>query len=98
VALDQAAAWFAALRKREGIAARALEFLTLCASRSGEVRGATWAEVDTKAKVWTLSAARMKAEREHRVALSDQALAVVEAMPKHAESPLRHRKAGNCLT
>lgn len=87
VALDEAAAWFAALRKREGIAARALEFLTLCASRSGEVRGATWAEVDAKAKVWTISADRMKAERAHRVALSDEALSILEAMPKRAESP-----------
>lgn len=46
IALDQAAEWFADLGRRDGIAARALELLTLCASRSGEVRGATWDEVD----------------------------------------------------
>ena len=46
VALDDVETWFAALRRREGTAARALEFLTLCASRSGEVRGATWDEFD----------------------------------------------------
>ncbi|KJZ32742.1 integrase [Paracoccus sp. S4493] len=87
VALGEVSEWFAALRKREGTAARALEFLTLCASRSGEVRGATWAEVDTNAKIWTISAERMKAEREHRVALTDQAIAIVEAMPRLAGTP-----------
>nr|WP_322630200.1 site-specific integrase [Paracoccus rhizosphaerae] len=87
VALDQAAAWFQALRTRGGTAARALEFLTLCASRSGEVRGATWDEVDEAGKIWTISAARMKAEREHRVALTDQALRIAQAMPRQAGSP-----------
>lgn len=87
VALGEVSEWFAALRKREGTAARALEFLTLCASRSGEVRGATWAEVDTNAKIWTISAERMKTEREHRVALTDQAIAIVEAMPRLAGTP-----------
>lgn len=87
VALDEVAGWFAALNKREGVAARALEFLALCASRSGEVRGATWEEIDVKAKIWTISAERMKAEREHRVPLTDAALAVVEALPRHASSP-----------
>lgn len=87
VGLDEVAEWFAALNKREGVAARALEFLALCASRSGEVRGATWEEIDVKAKIWTISAERMKAEREHRVPLTDASLAVVEALPRHAGSP-----------
>ncbi|MTH59004.1 tyrosine-type recombinase/integrase [Paracoccus litorisediminis] len=87
VSLNAAAPWFAALRKRDGIAARALEFLTLCASRSGEVRGATWDEIDAKAKVWTISADRMKAGKEHRVPLTHEALSIVEAMPRHAGSP-----------
>lgn len=87
VALDQVTAWFSYLRKREGIAARALEFLTLCTCRSGELRGATWDEIDTKTKVWTISAERMKADKEHRVPLTDQALAIIEAMPRRADSP-----------
>ncbi|WP_167620080.1 site-specific integrase [Paracoccus ravus] len=87
IALDDAAGWFAALRRREGISARALEFLTLCASRSGEVRGATWDEIDMKSKVWTISAERMKAEKEHRVPLTEQALAIIEALPRQAGSP-----------
>ncbi len=55
----------------------ALTFLTLTAGRSGEVRGATWDEIDLENRVWTLSAARMKEEREHRVPLSDAALDVL---------------------
>lgn len=66
------------LRDRNATAALALEFLILTAARSGEVRGATWAEIDTTAKVWTVPASRMKAGREHRVPLSLSALAVLE--------------------
>ena len=51
----------------------AFEFLVLTAARSGEVRLATWAEIDLEAKVWTVPAERMKAKREHRVPLSDRA-------------------------
>lgn len=87
IALDQAAAWFADLRQRDGIAARALEFLTLCASRSGEVRGATWDDIDANAKVWTISAERMKADKEHRVPLTEPALSIIEAAPRRADSP-----------
>lgn len=81
------AQWFAALRKREGMAARALEFLTLCASRSGEVRGATWKEIDLDAKMWKIPGARMKMERDHRVPLSDDAVALLKTLPRMASSP-----------
>ena len=56
---------------------RAFEFLVLTACRSGEVRGACWEEIDREAAVWTVPAERMKAGREHRVPLSDRALAVL---------------------
>jgi integrase len=69
------------LREREGHAARALEFAILTAARSGEVRGATWSEIDFEEKLWIVPAARMKAGREHRVPLSDAALAVLSQMP-----------------
>lgn len=82
LALGDAAAWFSALRKRNGTAARALEFLVLTAARSGEVRGAVWEEFDLKAGLWTIPAERMKAKREHRVPLTPAALAIVTAMPK----------------
>ena len=57
----------------------ALEFLILTAARSGEVRGATWEEVDLEAAVWTVPEGRIKAGREHRVPLSGAALAVLRA-------------------
>lgn len=70
------------LRQREGISARALEFAILTAARSGEVRGAVWDEIDLKAKLWTIPAERMKAEKEHRVPLSDVAVKLLEALPR----------------
>jgi integrase len=73
--------FFKALRSREGMAARALEFLILTAARSGEVRGAQWNEIDLTKKVWVIPAERMKAKREHRVPLSKQAIALLKALP-----------------
>jgi integrase len=67
-----------ALRGREGMSARALEFAILTAARTGEVLGARWGELDLAAKVWTVPAERMKAGREHRVPLSETALAVLD--------------------
>ncbi len=63
----------------------AFEFLTLTACRSGEVRRATWDEVDFKAAIWTVPAERMKAKREHRVPLSDYALKVLKKAQKLAD-------------
>ncbi|MCY4658419.1 MAG: integrase arm-type DNA-binding domain-containing protein [Acidobacteria bacterium] len=57
----------------------AFEFLVLTAARSGEVRLATWDEMDTAGRVWTVPALRMKAKREHRVPLCGRALEVLEA-------------------
>ena len=57
----------------------AFEFLVLTAARSGEVRGARWAEIDRKARVWTIPATRMKAKREHRVPLSARAVQILKA-------------------
>ena len=73
-------AFMADLRSQEGIGAAALEFAILTAARSGEVRGATWDEIDTRSRTWTISAGRMKAEKEHRVPLSDAAAAVLARM------------------
>ena len=62
-----------------GIAAKlAFEFLILTAARSGEVRGATWNEIDVESRTWTIPANRMKAGKEHRVPLSDAAMDVLE--------------------
>jgi integrase len=62
--------FMAELRRRDGIAARALEFTVLTAARTGETRGAQWSEIDLKNRFWTIPAERMKAGREHRVPLA----------------------------
>lgn len=69
------------LRQRPATAARALEFAILTAARSGEVFGATWDEVDLAGAVWTVPGERMKSGRDHRVPLSPQAVALLEALP-----------------
>ena len=56
----------------------AFEFLVLTAARSGEVRLATWDEIDVEARVWTVPGERMKAGREHRVPLCARALAILD--------------------
>lgn len=80
----------------------ALEFAILTAARSGEVRGATWAEIDTKSATWTVPADRMKASREHRVPLSKQALALLKLAAKRTgtdpASPLFPNPLGKPLS
>ena len=77
-----------ALRLREGMGARALEFSILTAARSGETRGATWAEIDMEAALWIIPGTRMKAGAEHRVPLSEPALALLKAIPRMAGTDL----------
>ena len=67
-----------ALELIPGDSARCLEFTILTACRSGEALGARWSEIDMDAKLWTIPASRMKAERIHRVPLSDAAIKVLE--------------------
>ena len=76
------ASFMAELRLRQGVGARALEFSILTAARSGEVRGAKWTEIDLKTKLWVIPAERMKAGKEHRVPLSNEVIALLEALPK----------------
>ena len=82
VAVDDAASFMARLRGQQGTGARALEFLILTAARSGEVRLATWGEIDLRAAIWIVPAARMKAGREHRVPLSAPAVALLKDLPR----------------
>lgn len=76
-------AFMAELRSKETMGRLALEALILTASRSGEVRGALWPEIDLKAKLWTIPAERMKAGQEHAIPLSDAAVALFERMKAH---------------
>ncbi len=82
LSLADAPEWFAEVRSREGSATRALEFVALTATRSGEVRGAVWNEIDLDARLWVIPASRMKAGSEHRVPLTDQAVELLAALPR----------------
>ncbi|WP_230954061.1 tyrosine-type recombinase/integrase [Burkholderia cepacia] len=55
----------------------------LTATRSGEVRGATWDEFDLFGRVWTIPGTRMKAKEPHRVPLSEKALELIKALRQH---------------
>ena len=92
----------AELRQQEGVAARALEFAILTAARTGEVIGARWDEINLDERLWTVPAERMKAGREHRVPLSDAALAILEQMAairaRRLRVPGRQARAGRSAT
>ena len=79
----------AQLRKRNGTAARALEFTILTAARTGEVLGMKWAEIDLEQKLWTVPAERMKAGEAHEVPLSEAALAILAAQAPAKSDPTR---------
>jgi integrase len=79
-------AFMAKLREQQGTSARALEFTILTAARVGETMGALASEIDIDGKVWTVPAARMKASREHRVPLSEPALAIVKRQAEMREN------------
>lgn len=82
MAFDDLPKFMAKLKGASGVSVLALRFTILTAARSGEVYGATWAEIDLEAKVWTIPASRMKAGREHRVPLSEPALEILEDAKK----------------
>ncbi|HEY0125308.1 MAG TPA: integrase arm-type DNA-binding domain-containing protein [Rhizobium sp.] len=77
-----------ALRASSAVSARAVEFACLCASRSGEVRGAAESEFDLAAALWVIPAERMKSGREHRVPLSNRAVEIVKAQLENATGDL----------
>ena len=85
------------LRGLPGVAARALEFLILTAARTGEARFARWSEFDLSARIWTLPGERMKGDREHRVPLSDRAVAILSELPRDGDAVFPGRSAGAVL-
>jgi integrase len=99
LALGDVVGWWTDLAQREGVAARALKFITLTAAPFGEVRGMKWEEIDfgpqdktdttdkSPRAVWTILASRMKNGREHRVPLTKEALALRQALPRMEDSP-----------
>ena len=83
---EQVAGFIQHLRQKKGISPKALEFAILTACRSGEIFGAKWQEIDFKNKVWIIPKERMKAEKEHRVPLSQQAINLLESIQDHTQA------------
>jgi integrase len=81
VAIGDLPAFWVDLQKREGMGALALRFAALCVSRSGEVRGAVWTEIDFNTDLWVIPKERMKMGREHRVPLSPAAVSLLKSLP-----------------
>jgi len=91
--LKDAQRWWKELKLRDGNGARALIFLTLAASRSGEVRGMTWEEIDLFSQkeveqrgfigIWTIPSIRMKANREHRIPITKDMYALINGTKTH---------------
>lgn len=90
--------FMSSLQTRQAIGARALEFAILTASRTGEVIGATWGEVDMEEALWSIPASRMKAGQPHQVPLSEGALSVLRALrppnPGAGEAVFRSSRGG----
>jgi len=80
MSFEELPAFLNELRKLDGPAPRALEFVILTAARAGEARLATWGEIDFATATWTVPPSRMKAGREHRVPLCKRAVAILEEM------------------
>ena len=76
------------LRQQDGGGARAMELLILTAARSGEVLGARWDEIDMEAATWTIPGGRMKGGAEHRIPLSDPALALLRTAAETRQGAL----------
>jgi integrase len=73
-------AFMSVLREKDSLSAYNLRFTILTAARSGEARGAMWSEIDMDSRTWTIPAKRMKAKREHKVPLSEEAMEILTKM------------------
>lgn len=91
IQLGDAKRWWNELSQRDGMGTKALQFLAMTASRSGEVRGMKWSELhksadgDTK-QVWIIPKERMKAGKEHRIPLTPKMIDFLGALPRHKTS------------
>ena len=82
-------AFMVRLSEKDSVGRLALRFLILTAARSGEVRLATWDEIDEGGKAWRIPGERMKAGKDHHVPLSEAALAVLDTLrPLRAKGDL----------
>jgi integrase len=74
---DEVPELMTALRAQDGVASRALEFAILTATRTAEVLGARWDEIDLAKATWAIPAVRMKAGKEHRIPLSSHSISIL---------------------
>ncbi|AEI94199.1 tyrosine-type recombinase/integrase [Roseobacter litoralis] len=93
-------AFYSDLRGRNAMSAKALMFTCLTGSRTGEVLGTQWGEIDLDARVWTCPAIRMKTGEDHRVPLTDEMLSIIEPLRAMQsdyvfEGQKRHRPLSN---
>jgi integrase len=89
--------FMAQLRQQRTPGARALEFTILTAARTGETVKADWSEIDLASKTWTIPAVRMKARKEHTVALSDAAVKLLTALPTREGFVFGDAKVGKSI-
>lgn len=82
-----APAFMAQLRGAEDVTSKAMQMTILTGCRTSEVLNATWDEINTDAKIWTIPAVRMKGNREHRVPLTDAVLSLLESLPRVCGNP-----------
>jgi integrase len=75
-------AFMSKLRDQQEIGGRAAELMILTATRTSEVRFASWSEIDLRARLWIIPAARMKADRHHRIPLSEPAVAILTGLDR----------------
>jgi integrase len=90
-------AFVAQLADRQGIGARALEFLVLTVSRTGEVVHAERSEIDFENRIWTIPAGRMKGRKEHRVPLANRAVEILRALPVEGDKIFIGSRKGNAM-
>ena len=95
---EQLAEFQRRLNQYPSISAKALGFAILTAARSGEVRGATWEEIDFAKRIWTVPADRMKGGKEHRVPLSRRAIALLKTLPPQKTGIVFATQKGNALS
>lgn len=93
-------AFYAELRERNAMAAKALMFTCLSGARTGEVLGMQWGEIDFDIRLWTCPAERMKSGEEHRVPLTEEMLSIIEPLRAMRsdyvfEGQKRHRPLSN---
>ncbi len=90
--------FFGSLVGRTSVSALALRMQILTASRPNETASACWDELDLDAGTWTVPAARMKAKRDHRVALAPGLVGMLRVLPRDGSGFVFTAKPGKPLT